>query len=143
MDNELCFIIDSNKLYLEQILVEYNDVPIYFICKDSKEYYISLCSDIEELCYFVVKVSELDIYNLLHGNLTMRDSIIKQSYYWEIVSADEMENDRVELKCIDDLDLSVLPEEGAYFSILTEEISKYVTEFDTRFLENRRFTLTK
>ena len=34
MDRELCFYIEGNALYLEQVLVDYNSIPIFFVCRD-------------------------------------------------------------------------------------------------------------
>ena len=39
MKKELCFVIDSVKVYLEQVLVDYIDVPIFFLCKGNEQYY--------------------------------------------------------------------------------------------------------
>lgn len=36
MNKELCFKLDNDKLYLDQALVNYNDIPIFFICKGKK-----------------------------------------------------------------------------------------------------------
>ena len=67
MKKELCFVIDSVKVYLEQVLVDYIDVPIFFLCKGNEQYYLALCIDIDELEYIVVKPSLLEVYYLLHG----------------------------------------------------------------------------
>lgn len=133
MDKELCFCIEGNKLYLEQILVDYNDIPIFFVCKDNAAYYIALCSDIEELSYIIASLSDIDLYNLLHGTLSMREVIIKHENYWEIISGEKIESDIVTYKPMKEIDCSVLPEEGAYFDILTDEVSSYVKKFDNTF----------
>ncbi|WP_251207532.1 hypothetical protein [Acetatifactor aquisgranensis] len=139
MEKELCFNIEGNKLYLEQALVDYNDIPIFFVCKDDETYYVVLCSDIEELSYIVVNLSELELYNLLHGKLSMREVFTKQPKYWEIISGEEIESDTVICKHIEGIDCSVLPQEGAYFEILTDEVSSYVKKFDNMFLSTERF----
>ena len=89
MNKELCFNIENENLYLEQILVDYMDIPIFFLCEGENQYYVALCTDIDELSYIVAKLSLLDVYNLLHGKIPMRDAILKQNEYWDIVSGDE------------------------------------------------------
>ena len=132
MDRELCFCIEKNKLYLEQVLVDYNDTPIFFVCKDDNmAYYAVLCSDIEELSYIVVNCSKKDLSDLLHGSLSMREVFTKQKSYWEIKSGEEIELDEVKCKSIEEIDYTVLPEEGAYFEILTDEVSSYVKKIDS------------
>lgn len=73
MNKKLCFNIENQYLYLEQILVDYMGIPIFFLCKDKKQYYIALCTNIDKLNYIVTKLSLSDVYNLLHGKIPMRD----------------------------------------------------------------------
>lgn len=140
MDRELCFYIEGNALYLEQVLVDYNSIPIFFVCRDENEaYYLVLCTDVEEFKYIVIGLSDTDLYCLLHGILTMRDVFIKQKYYWEVTSEEQIELDSVIRKSMDKIDCSALPDEGAYFEILTDEISLYAKRFDDAFLSKENF----
>ena len=84
MDKELCFNIEKINLYLEQVLVDYMDIPIFFLCSGGKQYYLALCTDIDELNYIVVRLPLIDVYNLLHGKISMRDAILKQNEYWDL-----------------------------------------------------------
>ena len=34
MSRELCFRIMEKELYLEKILVDYNEIPIFYLCTD-------------------------------------------------------------------------------------------------------------
>ena len=48
MNKELCFILDNKNIYLDHILVDYEYVPIFFLCKDDEcQYYLALFTDIE------------------------------------------------------------------------------------------------
>lgn len=140
MNRELCFNIENQYLYLEQVLVDYMDIPIFFLCKDKKQYYIALCTDIDELSYIVTKLSLSEVYNLLHGKIPMRDVFLKQQEYWEIVSGDEVCMDMVTKKKIDALEQSLLPEADACFKILTKQIKLYVQEFDDEFFSAKYFS---
>lgn len=142
MNKELCFCIEGNELYLEQVLVDYNDVPIFFVCKGNEAYYAVLCSDIEELSYIVVKLPDIDLYNLLHGILSMREVFTRQKSYWDIISGEKIEADIVTYKAMEEIDYSILPEEGAYFEILTDEVSLYVKKFDKVFLSKEQFSVS-
>ena len=141
MGKELCFFIEGKELYLEQVLVDYNDIPIFFLCKDDKAYYLALCTEVEQLCYIVVGLSDADVYSLLHGNVTMRESITKQRKYWEIISGEQIESDIAVDRLMEEIDGFVLPEEGAYFEVLTDEIASYVKKFDASFWESGNFEL--
>lgn len=140
MSRELCFNIENQDLYLEQVLVDYMDTPIFFLCKDKKQYYIALCTDIDELSYIVTKLSLSEVYNLLHGKIPMRDAILKQQEYWEIVSGDEICMDMVTKKSIEALEQSLLPEVDACFKILTKQIKMFVQEFDDEFFSAKYFS---
>ena len=133
MNKKLCFNIENQYLYLEQVLVDYMDIPIFFLCKDKKQYYIALCTDIDKLSYIVTKLSLLDVYNLLHGKIPMRDVFLKQQEYWEIMSSDEVGMDMVTKKKIETLEQSLLPEPDACFKILTKQIKLYVQEVDNEY----------
>ena len=136
MSKELCFNIENKALYLEQVLVEYMSVPIFFLCKSQKQYYIALCTDMEELNYIVCSLSQTTVYNLLHGVQPMQNVILSQDFFWEVFSGDTIAEDCVQKKAMKELDRSVLPEEGAYFEIVTEELQIYVNRYDNEFLNN-------
>ncbi len=143
MKKELCFYIENKGLYLEQVLVDYNDVPIFFLCKNEEQFYIALCTDMEELTYVIEKLSLADVYKLLHGKITMRDVYLTHNEYWEIVSGEEISFDKVTRRTIDCIERSVLPEENAYFQILTEEIRSYVEAFDNEYFSNKYFHISE
>lgn len=133
MNKKLCFNIENQYLYLEQVLVDYMGIPIFFLCKDKKQYYIALCTNIDKLSYIVTKLSLSDVYNLLHGKIPMRDVFLKQQEYWEIMSGNEIGMDMVTKKKIETLEQSLLPEPDACFKILTKQIKSFVQEVDDEY----------
>lgn len=139
MDKELCFKIENKNLYLEQVLVDYKDIPIFFLCREGIQYYAALCTDIDGLRYIVVKLPLLDVYNLVHGKIPMRDIILKQREYWDVVSGDEISLDTVTKKSIDTLEKALLPEENACFKILTKPMQLFVQKFDCELLDREYF----
>ena len=126
MDRTLCFIIEDQNIYLEQVLVEYMGVPIFFVCHDEKQRYLALCVDVDELQYFVTMIAPRDMFDLLHGNVPMRNVILKQNKFWKVISGEEPVDDVVVECSIDDIDCNVLPQENAFFEILTKDIAEYV-----------------
>lgn len=133
MDRTLCFIIEDQNIYLEQVLVEYMGVPIFFVCHDEKQRYLALCVDVDELQYFVTMIAPRDMFDLLHGNVPMRNVILKQNKFWKVISGEEPVDDVVVECSIDDIDCNVLPQENAFFEILTKDIAEYVKKFDADF----------
>ena len=144
MNKELCFILDNKNIYLDHILVDYEYVPIFFLCKDDEcQYYLALCTDIENGEYIVVKISLLSVYNLLHGNIAMRDVILNQKIFWKVVSGDEIKNDIVNEYPIDYINHQDLPEKDAKFKILQKHIKEYVQKFDKEFFASEQYDKEK
>lgn len=133
MNKELCFNIENVNLYLEQVLVDYMNVPIFFLCSGENQFYLALCTDIENLNYIIVKLPLIDVYNLLHGNISMRNAILNQKEYWNIISGDEVALDVVIKKNIDTIENELLPEADACFQVLTKQIESFVQKFDQEF----------
>lgn len=121
MSKEICFKINSNELFLEQVLVEYNKTPIYFVCQDQhKVYYIVLCVDIDEEKYIVVEIKIENIVNLLKQKITMSEIILNEKSYWEVVAGDTLEDDVCVQKNMGEVCLEDLPYENSYFKIVTK-----------------------
>lgn len=133
VDSELCFRIENIELYLEQVLVDYMDIPIFFLCKGEDDYYLVLCTDIDELNYIIVKLSMNDVYELLHGGELIRNVILKQEEYWNVISGEEISLDKVGKLSISELDVSLLPKENTYFEIVSTKLENYVKKFDTEY----------
>ena len=134
MNSELCFRIENIELYLEQVLVDYMDIPIFFLCKGESNHYLVLCTDIDGLNYIIVKLSMNDVYELLRGGESIRNAILKQEEYWNVISGEEISLDTVGKLSISELDVSLLPKEDVYFEIVTEKLKNYVKKFDTEYL---------
>ena len=133
MDSELCFKIENIELYLEQVLVDYMDIPIFFLCKDEGSYYLVLCTDVDELNYIIVRLSMNDVYGLLHGEESIYNTILKQNEYWNVISGREIPLDEVKRLSISELDVGLLPKEDVYFEIVSTKLENYVKKFDTQY----------
>lgn len=133
MNSNLCFRIEGIELYLEQVLVDYMDIPIFFLCKGESNHYLVLCTDIDELNYIIVKLSMNGVYGLLHGGESIRNAILKQNEYWNVISGKEIPLDKVEKLSISKLSSSLLPKEDVYFEIVSTKLENYVKKFDTQY----------
>lgn len=133
MNSNLCFRIEGIELYLEQVLVDYMDIPIFFLCKGESNYYLVLCADVDELNYIIVRLSMNDLYELLHGERSIRNIILKQNEYWNVISGEEIPLDKVEELSTPKLDVSLLPKEDVYFKIVSTKLENYVKKFDIQY----------
>jgi len=139
MERELCFKIADKELYFEKTLVEYMGIPIFFLCRDETAYFLVICEDVDELNYIIVKNTRLDVYNLLNGKISMRDAILKQEKYWEVISGEEIDEDCVTEHPMSEIHCDALPEKDAKFEILTDDIKGYVEKFNDNFLRADSF----
>lgn len=126
MDERACFIIGQVNIYLEQVLVENDGVPILFVGKSDERRYLILCVDTDVLRYFAVRISRKDLSDLLQGTVPMRDIFLRQAIFWDIAAGDDMKDDAIVGHCISNIDADMLPREGAVFEVLTENVEQYV-----------------
>ena len=60
MNKELCFILENKNVYLDHILVDYEYVPIFLLCKDDEcQYYLALCTNINQ--YPINHINDQDL----------------------------------------------------------------------------------
>lgn len=131
MNKELCFIINKQELILEQILVDYNNVPVYFICKDNQnQYYVVLCTDIDNEKYIITKTDINKLIKLLKQKITMRDLILSEKEFWEVTAGESIEKDICKKKNISLIDLEDLPYENSYFKVVTTIHKKFLNELE-------------
>lgn len=126
MDERLCFVINQMEIYLEQVLVETDGIPILFVGKSNERRYLILCADTDVLRYFAVRISRKDLSDLLQGTVPMRDIFLRQAVFWDIAAGDDMKDDAIVGHCISNIDADMLPQEGAVFEVLTENVEQYV-----------------
>ena len=136
---ELCFCINEKELYLEKVLVDYMEIPVFFLCRNDKGLCLALCEDIDELRYLLVSVSNMEVYDLLNGKTPMRDIFLKQKNCWEVISGEEITSDLVTEYPVSAIRKEVLPKEGACFEALTDDLKEYVRRFNEKLFETEDF----
>ena len=126
MDERLCFVINQMEIYLEQVLVETDGIPVLFVGKSNERRYLILCVDTDVLRYFAVRISRKDLCDLLQGTVPMRDIFLRQAIFWDITAGDNMKDDVIVGRSISNIDADMLPREVAVFEVLTADVEQYV-----------------
>lgn len=140
MSNQLCFVIEHNRLFMDKGLVYYNEAPIFFVCFDSDgKYYLALCSDLDDLEYIVVEISKKTLYEMLTQKITMRQALLSNRVFWSIKAADEVDDDIVECKDISEINCDVLPFEDAYYQTISSDDSDYIERIKSEYLREVNF----
>ena len=140
MNKQLCFRIEQQDLFLEKILVLFNDIPLFFICRnENNQRFLALCTELERLDYLVVSTSLSNIRNMLNQKCTMRNAILEGIRFWCVVSGDTVEDDLCETIEKSKIDLSILPQEGAFYRAIFQEDNNYINEIENEYLESLNF----
>lgn len=130
MEEQVFFSINGDELILDKVLVEYNEAPIFFVCKHDEKYFVASCTDLEEEEYIVTGVSLNSLSKMLHGKIAMRELILQADMFWDITVGEDVADDCVIPKSMDVIPLDALPYENAYLEIVTKDLEKYVEEID-------------
>ena len=142
MDKEICFLINNNPLFLDKVLVSFNDIPIFFVCCDSSNnYYIVLCTDVEDLEYIIIESSLHSLYQMLSKKVEMRRPFTKASHFWSVKAGDSMESDEMQHIEGKQMDQNNLPYPNAFYEARTKEDIAYVKQIEAACLEKDRFSV--
>ena len=131
MENEKFFVIENKELLLDKVLVDFNGEPVFFVCQDGENYYISLNVSNKEERYFLARVSLHSLSKMLHQKLTMRELIMQAEYYWDICAGITIGEDVIIKKDMQTIPMDLLPFEGAYLKIATKDMMGYVEKIDS------------
>lgn len=130
MKEQVFFVIDGKELLLDKVLVEFDETPLFFVCKREQNYFISSCVDVEQERYLVAQVGLGNLSKMLHGKITMRDFILTAQLFWEITAGEEIAKDSVIKKTVETICLDELPYEGAYLTLATKDLERYMEKID-------------
>lgn len=130
MSEDVFFNIRGKELLLDQVLVEFNEMPIFFVCKCEEQYFISSCADMDNERYLVARIDLKNLSKMLHGKLAMRDLILSEYDFWDITVGEDITKDIVIEKNVNTISVDELPFEGTYLKLATKELEKYAKRID-------------
>lgn len=125
MNKELCFCLDGKELFLDKVLVAFNDTPIFFVCRAVNQYYIALCIDIDELEYIIVDCQLRMLFDMLSGKIEMRSLFTSVETYWHVIAGNTIYEDVTTKHLIDSLEMDYLPLPGAYYEATAASDREY------------------
>lgn len=134
MKKQICFNLNGTNLYLDSVFVYFNEIPIFFTCIDTNENrYLVLCTNVDDLKYYIVTTSTKTIYDMLNKKISMREAILNSQQYWDVSTGMDIENDLVVCKDISNIDKSVLPLSDAVYendgTIAQDYLEKIADEY--------------
>lgn len=130
MEGQVYFVIEGKELVLDKILVEYNEMPLFFVCRNERAYYICTCVDVEEEQYMVVPILLSALSKMLLGKMTMRDLNMQAEGYWEVLTGEDTQSDQITWKNFDEFSTDCMPYEGQCLNIITRDLKEYVKDIN-------------
>lgn len=141
MNKEVCFFINGNTLFLDKVLVSFNDTPIFFVCCDnSNDYYIVLCTNVEDLEYIIIKSSLHALYQMLSKKIEMRALFTNASHFWNVKAGDTWESDEVQYLERGQMVTDDLPYPNAYYEARKREDTVYVEQIAAAYFAQDKFS---
>lgn len=131
MAEQIFFKINGMELVLDKVLVEYNEEPVFFVCRCEQRYFIALSADMKEERYLVTEISLSQLSKMLHEKITMRALVLQADKFWDITAGEDYTKDQIIEKCIADIPLETLPYEGAYFKAASKDMEEYIDKIDS------------
>ena len=78
--NDVYFVINGTKLYLDFMLEDINDMPFFYVCKDSTNAkYLVLCTDFDNEEYIIVRITLHDLKDMLYGKMDIRNAFLEKT----------------------------------------------------------------
>lgn len=136
MDEELCFIIDDKRLYMEQILIDYNEIPVFYICSCKKDLFLVLCIDIAEQEFYISKINDIILLDLFEKNITMKEGILEGSCFWQVKAGQQIQDDEVKSIHKEDICVAYLPQTGSFFNVFSDELYEYKKKIQKKLYNN-------
>lgn len=132
MNEDLCFVLNNRHLRLDQLLVEFNNIPMLYLCKDKENlYYSVLCTDIDEETYIIVQSNLTEIVKMFQQKITMRDLFLRKDSFWTVQAGADPYSDDCEKRPICDIPYDSLPYENATFKVDSQELAQYKTRLES------------
>lgn len=115
------FNLNGLILYGEEVLVEYECIPLLYVCKDEHEnFYTILRVYLDKEEYLITLNSNEDIKAMLLNEITMRELFLKGKACWYV----KAETATVQPIDISDVPKEILPLENDYLDVETSESKK-------------------
>lgn len=136
MNKELCFIIEEQQLFMEKILVDYDGIPIFYLCNSLEGMYLVLRRSLDDELYVIVKPGLQNILDMLKGRLGMREIITNQNEFWDVAAGDDIYDDVVIKRSMREIPADDLPYKDSYYKLATTEMEGYVKDLDNKLFES-------
>lgn len=85
-----CFKINEEILFLEKVLLYFQETPLLFICKNNEcERYIVFCQDTDKFIYLVSEISTSNLIKYLKSELSFTSIYECKNFFYKIEAGDK------------------------------------------------------
>lgn len=134
LKKKLCgpeFVINGKNVYVDQILIWFNEFPVFFVCVDDDGgYYLAMMlgqdDDTYGYTYYIVESFVDEIQKMMLKQLPMRDVFLLKDHFWKVVSGVTVTEDVVDDLPITEIDRDLLPAPDKYFEASSFDDKNYI-----------------
>ena len=134
LKKKLCgpdFVVDGNNLYVDQVLVWFNEFPVFFVCVDDNDgYYLAMMLGRDDesygYTYYFVESSVNEIQQMMLKQIPIRDTFLNKNHFWRIVGGITVAEDVVEKLPVEEMDQEYLPAPEKYFETTSLDDKNYL-----------------
>ncbi len=130
-----CFELNLKHLYLEQVLIEDDGLPLFYVCRDQNDlrYIVSLVNK-KTNKYLIAETKTEWIIDLLEQRMTMQEIMLKSSFVWEIIADEDADFSKDKIRTIpcNQIKQQDLAKNDSYYKICTKQEAKYLKKLKRR-----------
>ena len=133
MDNLKCFKIKEKFLFLEKVLLYFQETPLIFVCKDSQGVrYLVFCQDTDDFTYLVCEVELNNLIKYLKSELSFTSVFELQDFFYKVEARDKEDFSEDKITQIEGnkIKSEINYTEDVYFDSHTSDLKKYVKNLE-------------
>lgn len=125
--NKMLFAeVDNKKIWIDEVLIDYDGAPIFFVCKDvDEQYYASVCIDFDKEEYIIATTTPKDMVQMLKGEESIRNYFLKGNKFWLARFCNGILIGSVNEKKLNEINMEALPKVGEYLILTTKRMKDY------------------
>ena len=136
MDRMKCFKINGETLFLEKVLLYFQETPLLFICKNNKgERYFVFCQDTDKFIYLVCEISTYNLIKYLKSELSFTSVYESKDFFYKVEAGDKEDFSEDKITCIrgNEIKNNINYDGEVFFNSYTSDLKSYIKELEKEF----------
>lgn len=136
MDRMKCFKINGETLFLEKILLYFQETPLLFICKNNEgRRYLVFCQDTDKFIYLVCEISTYNLIKYLKSELSFTSVYEFQDFFYKVEAGDkeDFSEDKIVQIRGNEIKNNINYDGEVFFNSYTSDLKSYIKELEKEF----------